>query len=173
MSSKEQMPRATRLGSRPRGPSRWISGGAYQDCFYTLTKGWFVRKKRFCGRVHGRRFGIHASIITKMGTLREDIVPVQNLEYLGNWFIDGWNISYIPIRQGGFLAKRSTWSRTQTSGSWELSLGYNILMPVGIKYVKGEIPISISLGARRILKSLDLRIHDSRLHLRFKNDSLG
>ena len=73
-------------------------------------------------------------------------------------------MGYNPIRKGGYLHSHIKAARTQTSGRGELSLGYNIVMPAGIKYVKGEIPISNIWGARRILKSLDLRFLDSTTH---------
>ena len=122
-----------------RRHAKYVAVGAYFEC-------------------HTR---IHARIVPKFGMLREDIGPDQNLEDVWILFTDGQNMGYIRIRQGGYLDTRIAPPWAQTSGSWELSFGYNIVMPVGIKYVKGEIPISNGWGARCILRSLDLKIPDS------------
>ena len=50
----------------------------------------------------GHHVGIHAPIFTKIVGLWEDIGPDQNLIYLQNTSIDGWNIGHIRWRSRFF-----------------------------------------------------------------------
>ena len=68
---------------------------------------------------------------------------------------------YGLIRKAGRRRKNRPGPWAKRSGSWVILYWYITVMPVGIMHVKGEISISISWVARRILKSLNFKFKNS------------